>query len=211
MDSYKEDNPEFKKQLLIPLVVLLLCAISLTAVGFAYMHASELEIEKNGLDGNYYEIDYTDSSGVAIEDTLDVIDFSAYTHISVDTSNGGRTFDAYLNGTTVERTFYVTLHTDMGNDVDFTLTTTVDFGTVLSQFMTLDSVSYGSADRTAVNNGDTVAITLTMSITDQYDVKTITGITPSGSAIEDRDDLVNALESICTNTYTVNVTAEQTA
>lgn len=211
MDSYKEDNPEFRKQLLIPLAVLLLCAISLTAVGFAYMHASELEIEKNGLDGNYYEIDYTDSSGVAIEDTLDVIDFSAYTHISVDTSNGGRTFDAYLNGTTVERTFYVTLHTDMGDDVDFTLTATVDFGTVLSQFMTLDSVSYGSADRTAVNNGDTVAITLTMSVTDQYDVKTITGITPSGSAIEDRDDLVDALESICTNTYTVNVTAEQTA
>ena len=211
MDYYKEDNPEFKKQLLIPLAVLLLCAISLTAVGFAYMHASQLEIEKNGLDGNYYEIDYTDSNGVAIEDTLDVIDFSAYTHISVDTSNGGRTFDAYLNGTTVERTFYVTLHTDMGDDVDFTLTATVDFGTVLSQFMTLDSVSYGSADRTAVNNGDTVAITLTMSITDQYDVKTITGITPSGSAIEDRDDLVDALESICANTYTVNVTAEQTA
>lgn len=211
MDSYKEDNPEFKKQLLIPLVVLLLCTLALTALGFAYSHASELDIEKNGLDGTYYEIDYTDSNGVAIEDTLDVIDFSAYTHISVDTSNGGRTFDAYLNGTTVERTFYVTLNTDMGDDVDFTLTATVDFGTVLSQFMTLDSVSYGSADRTAVNNGDTVAITLTMSITDQYDVKTITGITPSGNAIEDRDDLVDALESICTNTYTVNVTAEQTA
>ena len=211
MDSYKEDNPEFKKQLLIPLVVLLLCTLALTALGFAYMHASELDIEKNGLDGTYYEIDYTDSNGVAIEDTLDTIDFSAYTHISVDTSNGGRTFDAYLNGTTVERTFYVTLNTDMGDDVDFTLTTTVDFGTVLSQFMALDSVSYGSADRTAVNNGDTVAITLTMSIADQYDVKTITGITPSGSAIEDRDDLVDALESICTNTYTVNVTAEQTA
>lgn len=211
MDSYKEDNPEFRKQLLIPLIVLLLCAVSLTALGFAYMHASQLDVEKNEIDGTYYEIDYTDSSGVAIEDTLDVIDFSAYTHISIDTSTGGRTFDAYLNGTTVERTFYVTLHTDMGDDVDFTLTATVDFGTVLSQFMTLDSVSYGSADRTAVNNGDTVAITLTMSITDQYDVKTITGITPSGNAIEDRNDLADALESICANTYTVNVTAEQTA
>lgn len=210
MDSYKEDNPEFKKQLLIPLVVLLLCTLALTALGFAYMHASELDVEKNGLDGTYYEIDYTDSNGVAIEDTLKVIDFSAYTHISVDTSNRGRTFDAYLNGTTVERTFYVTLNTDMGDDVDFTVTATVDFGTVLGQFMKLDSVSYGNANRTAVNNGDTVAITLTMSITDQYDVKKITGITPSGSAIEDRDDLADALESICTNTYTVNVTAEQT-
>lgn len=213
MDQYKDiddSSVNRKKLLLVPLITLLICVISLTAVAFAYYHASELEIEKNGLDGKYYEIDYTNSNGVQIETALDILDFSAYTDITVDTDAGTRTFDAYLNGETFERTFYVTLNTDMGDDRNFTISATADFGSVISQFLTLTDVAY-SSDNTAVKNGDTIGITLTMSITADKDVKTITGITPSGNGIDSISDLADALESICSNTYTVNVNAAPTA
>lgn len=214
MDSYKEDNPEFRKQLLIPLAVLLMCVISLTAVGFAYMHASELEIEKNGLDSEYYEIDYTNSNGVAINSKLDEVEISAYTQIAIDPSaNPPRTFDAHLNDANISKDFYVTIRSDMSADTVFTLNTTVELGDVLGQFITYDNtdaqtdVAY---DKAVIHPGDTVKVTIILHI-GNTDIKTITGITPSGNAIDDVDDLASALESICTNTYTVNVTAEQTA
>lgn len=212
MDQYRDNDESInrKKLYLVPLLTLLICVISLTAVAFAYYHASELEIEKNGLDGKYYEIDYTNSTGTQIETSLDVLDFSAYTDITVDAETGTRTFDAYLNGETFERTFYVTLHTDMGDDRNFTVSATADFGSVISQFVTLTNVAY-SSDNTAVKNGDTIGITLTMSITADKNLKTITGITPSGDGINSVSALADALDSICSNTYSVNVNAVPTA
>lgn len=211
MDQYRDVDESSKKKLyLLPLLTLLICVISLTAVAFAYYHASELEIEKNGLDGKYYEIDYTNSTGTQIETSLDVLDFSAYTDITVDAETGTRTFDAYLNEETFERTFYVTLNTDMGDDREFTISANADFGSIISQFVTLTNVAY-SSDNTAVKNGDTIGITLTMSITADKDVKTITGITPSGDSINSISALADALDSICSNTYSVNVNAVPTA
>lgn len=223
MDSYKEDNPEFKKQLLIPLVVLLLCTLALTALGFAYMHASELDIEKNGLDGTYYEIDYTTENGVTFNGKLDEVEISAYTEIAIDpTATPPRTFNAYLHDAVITKGFYVTIRSDMSADTVFTLNTTVELGNVLGQFITYDNtdaqtdVVYASAqtdvayDKTAIHAGDTVKVTITLHI-GNTDIKTITGITPSRDAIDDVGDLDSALDSICSNTYDIKVTATPTA
>ena len=209
MDSYKEANTTYKKRMVAPLVLLVFAMVSFTALGFAYMHASELAIEKNTLDSKYYEIDYTDSEGVSINDKLDAVEITAYTDIDVDTSTSPetRTFNAYLNGATIDRTFYVTIRSDMSADTEFTLTTTVEFGDVLGQFLT-NTVTY---DKAVVKTGDTVAITLRLTIEDAKDIKTITGITPSGNAIDDVSDLSSALDSICSNTYNIKVTATPTA
>ena len=214
MDSYKEDNPEFRKQLLIPLAVLLMCVISLTAVGFAYMHASQLDIEKNGLDSEYYEIDYMGKDGVDITSKLDAVEISAYTEIAIDTSTTPptRTFDAYFNDADISKDFYVTIRSDMSADTVFTLNTTVKLGDVLGQFITYDNTSAQTDvayDKAVIHPGDTVKVTITLHI-GNTDIKTITGITPSGNAIDDVDDLASALDSICSNTYTVKVTAEPT-
>lgn len=223
MDSYKEDNPEFKKQLLIPLVVLLLCAVTLTALGFAYMHASQLDVEKNGLDSKYYEIDYTTENGVTFNGNLDAVEISAYTEIAIDpTATPPRTFNAYLHDADITKDFYVTIRSDMSADTVFTLNTTVKLGDVLGQFITYDNtdaqtdVVYASAqtdvayDKTAIHAGDTVKVTITLHI-GNTDIKTIKGITPSGNAIDDVGDLDSALDSICSNTYNIKVTAIPTA
>lgn len=217
MDSYKEDNPEFKKHLLIPLVVLLMCVISLTAVGFAYMHASELEIEKNGLDSKYYEIDYMGSDGVNIDSKLDAVKLSAYTEIAIDpTANPPRTFNAHLNDADITKDFYVTIRSDMSADTVFTLNTTVELRDVLGQFITYDNtnqtdVVYASAqtnvvyDKTAIHAGDTVKVTITLHIRNT-DIKTITG-----TEINSHTELKNALDTLCENTYNIKVTAIPTA
>lgn len=213
MDSYKEDNPEFRKQLLIPLAVLLMCVISLTAVGFAYMHASQLDIEKNGLDSEYYEIDYMGSDGVNINSKLDAVKLSAYTQIAIDPSaTPPRTFNAYLHDADITKDFYVTIRSDMSADTVFTLNTTVKLGDVLRQFLTYDNTNQTDVvyDKTTIHAGDTVKVTITLHI-ENTDIKTITGITPSEDAIDDVDDLSSALDSICSNTYNIKVTAKPTA
>lgn len=223
MDSYKEAKEvSYKKQLIVPLVILVISMITLSALGFAYSHATELEIEKNGLDSEYYEIDYTDNNGVTFNGKLDDVEISAYTEIAIDpTATPPRTFNAYLHDADITKDFYVTIRSDMSADTVFTLNTTVDLRDVLGKFITYDNtnqtdVVYASAqtdvayDKTAIHAGDTVKVTITLHI-GNTDIKTITGITPSGNAIDDVDDLASALDSICTNTYTVKVTAEPTA
>lgn len=224
MDSYKEaKDVSYKKQLIVPLVILIISMITLSALGFAYMHASELEIEKNGLDSEYYEIDYTTENGVTFNGKLDAVKLSAYTKIAIDpTATPPRTFNAYLHDADISKDFYVTIRSDMSADTVFTLNTTIELGNVLGQFITYDNtdaqtdVVYASAqtdvayDKTAIHAGDTVKVTITLHI-GNTDIKTITGITPSGDAIDDVDDLSSALDSICSNTYNIKVTAIPTA
>lgn len=212
MDSYKEAKEvSYKKQLIVPLVILVVSMITLSALGFAYSHATELEIEKNGLDSEYYEIDYTDKNGVTINDKLDAVKLSAYTEIAIDTSTNPptRTFDAHLHDAVITKDFYVTIRSDMSADTVFTLNTTVELGDVLGQFITYDNTSAQTDvayDKTTIHAGDTVKVTITLHI-GNTDIKTITGITPSGDAIDDVGDLDSALDSICSNTYNIKVTA----
>lgn len=211
MDSYKEaKDVSYKKQLIVPLVILVVSMITLSALGFAYSHATELEIEKNGLDSEYYEIDYTDNNGVTINSNLDAVEISAYTEIAIDpTATPPRTFNAYLHDAVITKDFYVTIRSDMSADTVFNLNTTVELGDVLGQFITYDNtdaqtdVAY---DKAVIHPGDTVKVTITLHI-GNTDIKTITGITPSGNAIDDVGDLDSALDSICSNTYNIKVTA----
>lgn len=215
MDSYKEaNNVSYKKQLIVPLVILVISMITLSALGFAYSHATELEVEKNGLDSEYYEIDYTDEDGVTINDKLDAVKLSAYTEIAIDTSTTPptRTFDAYLHDADITKDFYVTIRSDMSADTVFTLNTTVELGDVLGQFITYDNTNQTDVvyNKTTIHAGDTVKVTIKLHI-GNTDIKTITGITPSEDAIDDVDDLDSALDSICSNTYNIKVTAIPTA
>ena len=201
MDSYVDSKTD-KRAYIVPIATLLLCLVALTCCAYAYYTVSELEVKNNELDGKYYEIDYTDDAGVSITDKIDELELSFYTDISV--VDGARTFNVHSNPDTIVRDFYVTLHTDMTQT--FTVLATVDMGDVLSQIVTVGSVAY-DVDNTAVNDGDTVKITVTFDIAN-VDFKTVTGITPNGNGISDLATMQTAISDFCSNTYDVSVTAQ---
>lgn len=201
MDSYVDSKTD-KRAYIMPIALLLLCLVALTCCAYAYNTVSELEVKNNELNGKYYEIDYTDDAGVPITDKIDELELSFYTGISI--VDGARTFTVHSNPDTIVRDFYVTLHTDM--DRTFTVLATVDMGDVLSQIVTVGSIAY-DVDNTAVNDGDTVKITVTFDVAN-VDFKTVTGITPSGNGISDLATMQTAISDFCSNTYDVSVTAQ---
>lgn len=201
MDSYVDSKTD-KRAYIMPIALLLLCLVALTCCAYAYYTVSELEVKNNELNGKYYEIDYTDDAGVSITDKIDELELSFYTDISI--VDRARTFNVHSNPDTIVRDFYVTLHTDM--DKTFTVLATVDMGDVLSQIVTVGSIAY-DVDNTAVNDGDTVKITVTFDVAN-VDFKTVTGITPSGNGISDLATMQTAISDFCSNTYDVSVTAQ---
>ena len=201
MDSYVDSKTD-KRAYIVPMATLLLCLIALTCCAYAYYNVSELEVKNNELNGKYYEIDYTDDTGVSITDKIDELELSFYTGISI--VDGARTFNVHSNPDTIVRDFYVTLHTDINKT--FTVLATVDMGDVLSQIVTVGSIAY-DVDNTAVNDGDTVKITVTFDVAN-VDFKTVTGITPSGNGISDLATMQTAISDFCSNTYDVSVTAQ---
>lgn len=201
MDSYVDSKTD-KRVYIMPIATLLLCLVALTCCAYAFYTVSELEVKNNELDGKYYEIDYTDDAGVSITDKIDELELSFYTDISI--VDGVRTFNVHSNPDTIVRDFYVTLHTDMTQT--FTVLATVDMGDVLSQIVTVGSVAY-DVDNTAVNDGDTVKITVTFDVAN-VDFKTVTGITPNGTGITDLATMQTAISDFCSNTYDVSVTAQ---
>ena len=201
MDSYVDSKTD-KRAYIMPIALLLLCLVALTCCAYAYYTVSELEVKNNELNGKYYEIDYTDDAGVSITDKIDELELSFYTGISI--VDGARTFTVHSNPDTIVRDFYVTLHTDM--DRTFTVLATVDMGDVLDQIVTVGSIAY-DVDNTAVNDGDTVKITVTFDVAN-VDFKTVTGITPNGNGISDLATMQTAISDFCSNTYDVNVTAQ---
>ena len=201
MDSYNDSKTD-KRAYIVPMATLLLCLIALTCCAYAYYTVSELEVKNNELNGKYYEIDYTDDAGVSITDKIDELELSFYTDISI--VDGARTFNVHSNPDTIVRDFYVTLHTDMNKT--FTVLATADMGDVLSQIVKVGSIAY-DVDNTAVNDGDTVKITVTFNVAN-VDFKTVTGITPSGNGISDLATMQTAISDFCSNTYDVSVTAQ---
>lgn len=201
MDSYVDSKTD-KRAYIMPIALLLLCLVALTCCAYAYYTVSELEVKNNELNGKYYEIDYTDDAGVSITDKIDELELSFYTGISI--VDGARTFTVHSNPDTIVRDFYVTLHTDM--DRTFTVLATADMGDVLSQIVTVGSIAY-DVDNTAVNDGDTVKITVTFNVAN-VDFKTVTGITPNSTGITDLATMQTAISDFCSNTYDVNVTAQ---
>lgn len=201
MDSYTDSKTD-KRAYIVPMATLLLCLVALTCCAYAYYTVSELEVKNNELNGKYYEIDYTDDTGnVPIHDKIDELELSFYTGISI--VDGARTFNVHSNPDTIVRDFYVTLHTDINKT--FTVLATVDMGDVLSQIVKVGSIAY-DVDNTAVNDGDTIKITVTFNVAN-VNFKTVTGITPSGNGISDLATMQTAISDFCSNTYDVSVTA----
>lgn len=190
-------NPSNKSKLSVALVVLMFLAVSMVAVGFAIR--STLTIDDNEFEDKYYAIDYTDVEGVAINDKISAVEITAYTVTTIDDTNG-RTFHAYLNGATINKTFYVSLRSN--DNVAFDVETVVDLGDILSQFVTY-TVEY---DSDTFNAGEVVGVTLHLTIQADKDVSAITGLQTVD--IADIDALEDALTEICNETYTVTVSAE---
>ena len=190
-------NPSNKSKLSVALVVLMFLAVSMVAVGFALK--STLTINDNEFEDKYYAIDYTDENGVAINDKISAVEITAYTETTIDDTNG-RTFHAYLNGATIDKTFYISLRSN--DNVAFDVETVVDLGDILSQFVTY-TVEY---DSDTFNAGEVVGVTLHLTIQADKDVSTITGLQTVD--IADIDALEDALTEICNETYTVTVNAE---
>lgn len=201
MDSYVDSKSD-KRAYIVPMATLLLCLIALTCCAYAYYTVSELEVKNNELNGKYYEIDYTDDAGVSITDKIDELELSFYTDISI--VDGARTFNVHSNPDTIVRDFYVTLHTDTSQNLKGLVH--VGMGDVLSQIVTVGSIAY-DVDNTAVNDGDTVKITVTFNVAN-VDFKTVTGITPNSTGITDLATMQTAISDFCSNTYDVSVTAQ---
>lgn len=190
-------NPSNKSKLSVALVVLMFLAVSMVAVGFAIN--STLTINDNEFEDKYYAIDYTNAEGVAINDKISAVEITAYTETTIDDTNG-RIFHAYLNGATIDKTFYVSLRSN--DNVAFDVETVVDLGDILSQFVTY-TVEY---DSDTFNAGEVVGVTLHLTIQADKDVSTITGLQTVN--IANIDALEDALTEICNETYTVTVNAE---
>lgn len=218
MDTYRETTID-KKRLLVPLIVLLMSTIALTGCAFAYAQ-SYVNVEDNPIDGEYYTLDYTNNLGVAIDDKLiGENDIAVYTEITVsddplDSFARIRDFKAYIGAGSFTRTFYVTLHTDMGDSRTFDLSGTCDATeeSVLSQFITATSFAYeyDSAPVTTIKNGETVKVTVTFTVARTL-VNDMTGVSPVGDNLLDYTDLVDTIADICTHTFSVNVSAVPTA
>lgn len=192
-------NPSNKSKLSVALVVLMFLAVSLVAVGFAIN--STLTINDNEFEDKYYAIDYTNKNGVAINDKISAVEITAYTETVIDEDEtNGRTFHAYLNGATIDKTFYISLRSN--DSVTFNVNTEVNLGAILSQFVTC-SVEY---DSTTFNAGEVVGVTLHLTIEADKDVSSITGIQTVD--IANVDALESALTEICNETYTVTINAE---
>lgn len=190
-------NPSNKSKLSVALVVLMFLAVSMVAVGFAIK--STLTINDNEFEDKYYAIDYTTAEGDPINSKLTAVEITAYTETTIDDTNG-RTFHAYLNGATIDKTFYVSLRSN--DNVAFDVETVVDLGDILSQFVTY-TVEY---DSDTFNAGEVVGVTLHLTIEADKDVSTITGLQTVD--IADIDALEDALTEICAETYSVTVNAE---
>lgn len=213
MDQYNLYTSDHKKALLVPVIVLLLFMTAFTGMAYAY---SNVIVNENTLAGEYYQLDYTNDVGTPIDTVIGLNankDFTAYTVTTID--EDGRDFKAYIEQGSFTRSFYVTMHTDMGDSQQFTLVTQCPSESVLSQFITdVSIVCYDKTSGEAVTNiinGQIVRIVMTFEIGETVCMNDITGITPNGSDIEDTATLESALDDICTHTYSITVSATPSA
>ncbi len=104
MTTQYAEEQGFKKKYLAPLIVLMLCAVSLTGAAYAY----STSIDGNGdVDGDYYSIDlYTDSTGTA--DKVLTVDIDPDKHFEVMTTKKvAENYSAEVKETKVTLTTYV--------------------------------------------------------------------------------------------------------
>ena len=192
MDDYYPDSSTSKKRLLVPVILLMLCAISLTGAAYAYTQTF-VELDDNPIDGYNYSIDYTDSNKNVLTAKLPATneDISVVTEIVV-----GNSFNAYTNVGTFTRTMYVTVFTD--SDKTFDLNAHVTLDSVLDKFITVSDVAIED-----VAGNTATAINITFDVA-RVNLNTL-GLT---NTVEDRASYNAAYEELLTHEFNVTVTAE---
>ena len=109
MTTQYAEEQGFKKKYLAPLIVLMLCAVSLTGAAYAY----STSITGHGaIDGDYYSIDmYSDNAGkTVISGDIDKDAFTVYTKKTV-----GEKYNAYVEKGTLTYETFVKVSTDIPN------------------------------------------------------------------------------------------------
>lgn len=108
MTTQYAEEQGFKKKYLAPLIVLLLCAVSLTGAAYAY----STSISDNGdIDGYYYSIDMyedADASTVIEKSLVSDDDFEVMTDKIT-----GNNYSALVKETTIEYTVYVKVQSNL--------------------------------------------------------------------------------------------------
>lgn len=192
MDDYYLDSSTSKKRLLVPVILLMLCAVSLTGAAYAYSQTF-VELDENPIDGFNYSIDYTDSNKNVITAKLPATneDVSVVTEIVV-----GNSFNAFTNAGTFTRTMYVTVFTD--SDKTFDLNASVTLDSVLSTFITVENVAVNDVEG---NTATQITLTFNVANTNLNDM----GLT---NTVSDRASFNAAYEELFTHEFNVVVTAE---
>lgn len=209
MNTYNE-NESNRKQAMIPLIALFICFLAIAGVGVGYaLNNSTIVIDDNTIDEQYYSIDYTNANGSSKTTVLDVGtgDIKVHTNVAVD--ENGRTFSASIDGTdTFQRTFFVKLNTDMGNDVPFTVDVSVApaDGSELADIINASACTFKLTDNSDVEvaKNEVVAGVYTVTLTIALNDYTFTDVTSQSEL----DAKLTALES---ETFSVTVTAIPTA
>lgn len=196
MDDYYLDSSTNKKRLLVPVILLMLCAVSLTGAAYAYSQTF-VGLDENPIDGFNYSIDYTNNNGepITAKSVLDANkdDLSVYTEIVV-----GKSFNAFTNKGSFTRTMYVTVFTD--SDKTFDLNAHVTPDSVLSTFITVEDVAINN-----VEGNTTTQITLTFNVAN----KNLNDMGLTNEIVKDNRASFNAAyEELLTHKFNVTVTAE---
>ena len=120
MTTQYAEEQGFKKKYLAPLIVLMLCAVSLTGAAYAY---STSVTGHGDIDGDYISIDMykandDGSSYTVLTENLTSKHFQVYTERTVASTV---TYNAYVEAGKLIYTTYVKVSTNLGNTSDFQL------------------------------------------------------------------------------------------
>ena len=122
MTTQYAEEQGFKKKYLAPLIVLMLCAVSLTGAAYAY---STSVTGHGDIDHDYISIDMYDSAGAVISEDIKSTAFKAYSNID-RTADGDKKLHTFVEDGQLVYTTYVKVTTDI-TGAKFTLETTAKY------------------------------------------------------------------------------------
>lgn len=111
-DIYTEENGS-KKKLLIPLVVLLLCAVSLTGAGYAYNSTVTNEDDTIHVEGLTLELTTGTDTRVPVTDAMFNLNFAYNTHTTMGKAINGETNKGFVTDNNVKSVKTVTDYSDL--------------------------------------------------------------------------------------------------
>ena len=204
MTTQYAEEQGFKKKYLAPLIVLMLCAVSLTGAAYAY----STTISGNGnVNYDYYSIDlYSDDKGTAVVTTnlSSTDDFDVETYKTV-----GNNYFANVIGNTITFTTYVKVQSDKTETCYITGTATYK-----QQTGTADLYKAWTEDASkptctvTVNGGSTTQTNSTYAVTITVELKDINDF---DLKVSTPDKVAEALKFVGTGCIEIKLTATGTA